>query len=93
MGKLENMQARSPKIIGIPKDSPPTLHERRDKQTIKEYERIVNDTSNPCNNLIPSPVRYPHNLRCQTTTDSVPIRSYTDRHKKSFIPRAVSLLH
>ena len=85
--------ARSLKIIGIPKDSLPTLPERRDKQTIKEYERIINDISNPGNNLIPSPVRHPYDLRCQTTTDCAPIRSYTDRHKKSFIPRAVSLLH
>ena len=59
----------------------------------KEYERIINDISNPCNNLIPSPVRHPYDLRCQTTTDCAPIRSYTDWHKKSFIPRAVSLLH
>ena len=91
--ELENIQARSLKIIGIPKDSLPTLNERRDKQTIKEYERIIHDISNPCNNLIPSPVRHPYDLRCQNTTDCAPVRSYTDRHKKSFIPRAVSLLH
>ena len=92
--ELENIQATSLKIIGFLKDSLPTLHERRDKQTIKEYERIINDTSNPCNNLIPSPVRHPYDLRCQTTTDCAPIRSYTGRHKKSnFIPRAVSFLH
>ena len=91
--ELENVQARSLKIIGIPKNSLPTLNERRDKQTVKEYERIINDISNPCNNLIPSTFRHPYDLRCQTTTDYPPIRSYTDRHKKSFIPRAVSLLH
>ena len=87
-GELESIQARSLKIIGISKDSLPTLYERRDKQTIKEYERII-DISKPCNNLIPSPVRHPYDLRCQTTTDCAPIRSYTDRRKKSFIPRGV----
>ena len=91
--ELENIQAKNLNIIGIPKDSLLILHERRDKQTMKEYERIINDISNSCNNLIPSPVRHPYDLRCQTTTDGAPIRSYTDRHKKSFIPRAVSLLH
>ena len=42
--ELENIQARSLKIIGISKDSLPTLYERGDKQTIKEYEPIINVT-------------------------------------------------
>ena len=70
------------------------MHERRDKQTIKEYERVYNDTLNSSNNFIPSPVHHPHNLRCQTTKSRRPfiICSFTDRHKQSFIPRAISLL-
>ena len=91
--ELESIQARSLRILGIPKDSLPSLHERRDKQTIKEYERTINDILNPCNNFIPSPVRHSYDLRNQTTRDRPLIRSFTDRHKQSFIPRAVSLLY
>jgi hypothetical protein len=79
--------------LGIPKDSLLSLHERRDKQTINEYERIINDILNPCNNFIPSPVRHSYHLRNQTTRDRPLIRSFTDRPKQSFIPRAVSLLY
>ena len=88
---VENIQSRCLRILGTSKDSLP-LHERRDKQTIKEYERIYNDTLNSSNNFIPSPVHHPHNLRCLTTKSRPFIRSFTDRYKQSFIPRAISLL-
>ena len=91
--ELESIQAWSLRILGIPKDSLPSLHERRDKQTIKEYERTINDILNLCNNFIPFPVRHLYDLRNQTTRDRPLIRSFTDRHKQSFIPRAVSLLY
>ena len=87
-----NIQSRCLRILGISKDLLPSLHERRDKQTIKEYEHIYNDTLNSSNNFIPSPVHHPHNLRCLTTKNRPFIRSFTDRHKQSFLPRAISLL-
>ena len=89
--EIKNIQSRCLRILGIPKDSLPPLHERRDKQTIEEYERIYND-KNSSNNLIPSPVYHPHNLRCQTTKRRPFIRAFTDRHKQSFTPGAISLL-
>ena len=40
-------------VLGLPKDLLPSLLERRDTLTIREYERIKNESSNPCNTFIP----------------------------------------
>ena len=74
--ELESIQTRSLRILGLPKDSLPSLLERRDTLTIIEYERIKNDSSNPCNKFIPLPVDHPYSLR----TTSPPILYQGQRH-------------
>ena len=57
---------------------------------LREYKRIKNDSSNSCNKFIPLPVDHPYSLR--TIRNHAHIASSIERHKKSFIPRAASLI-
>ena len=88
--ELESIQTRSLRILGLPKDLLLSLLQRRDLLTFKEYKRIKNDSSNPCNKFMPLPVDHPYSLR--TIRNHAHIASSTERDKKSFIPRAASLI-
>ena len=84
VGELESIQTRSLRILGLPKDSLPSLLQRRDSLAFREYERIMNDSSNSCNTFIPVPVDHPYSLR--TIRNHFHIASCTER------PRAASLI-
>ncbi len=83
--ELENVQKRSLDIIRLPRDSLPSLEERRKTITT----RILEDSDHPCHNMILKPTEHQYNLRTKNLCQAV--RSGTERHKQSFIPRAVAL--
>ncbi|CAB4036129.1 Hypothetical predicted protein [Paramuricea clavata] len=88
--EIESIQNRCIKILGTSRCNFETLEQRRAHLTVKEYQRILSDPTNPCNKLIPQPFTHEHDLR---TTNNLPyVVSYTKRHWQSFIPRAISLL-
>ena len=88
--EIENIQERSMRILGLPKDTLVSLKERRDKLTVAEFKRIKEDASNPNNKFIPIPLDNNFNLR--SFVQYKPTTSRTERHKQSFVPRATSLL-
>ena len=61
--EIENIQERSMRILGLPKDTLVSLKERRDKLTVAEFKRIKEDASNPNNKFIPIPLDNNFNLR------------------------------
>ena len=78
------------KILGTPRDTFKTLEQRRTDLTIKEFQKIQSDPTNPCNKFIPKPSTHEHDLR---TRSNLPyVMSFTKRHQQSFIPRAILLL-
>ncbi|CAB3999504.1 Hypothetical predicted protein [Paramuricea clavata] len=88
--EIESIQNRCIKILGTSRCNFETLEQRRAHLTVKEYQRILSDPTNPCNKLIPQLFTHEHDLR---TTNNLPyVVSYTKRHRQSFIPRAISLL-
>ena len=88
--EIESIQNRCIKILGTSRCNFETLEQRSAHLTVKEYQRILSDPTNPCNKLIPQPFTHEHDLR---TTNNLPyVVSYTKRHRQSFIPRAISLL-
>ena len=88
--EIESIQNICIKILGTSRCNFETLEQRRAHLTVKEYQRILSDPTNPCNKLIPQPFTHEHDLR---TTNNLPyVVSYTKRHRQSFIPRAISLL-
>ncbi|CAB3983437.1 Hypothetical predicted protein [Paramuricea clavata] len=88
--ELESIQTRSLKIMDLPSDSLQSLEQRRDKLSIREYEKIINDETHPCRKYIPDMVTNKYDLRTPKTLPG--IFSYTKRHELSFIPRTNSLL-
>jgi hypothetical protein len=54
--KIERVQQRSLRILGLEKDTLPTLKERRGKQTYNEVgqKRIVEVPNSPCNRYLAS---------------------------------------
>ena len=87
--EIEQIQTRSMKIIGLPKNHLPTLRERRVEATKGELLKIQSDTNHPCRVFLPSPKIHNYNLRSKPKFNKTV--SNTDRHKNSFIPRACSL--
>ena len=88
--EIESIQNRCMKILGTPRNNFKTLEQRRADLTIKEFQKIQNDPTNPCNRFIQQPSTHEHDLR---THSNLPyVISYTKRHQQSFIPRAISLL-
>ena len=87
--ELENVQKRSLDIIRLPRDSLPSLEERRKTITTRELRRISEDSDHPCHNMILKPTEHLYNLRTKNLCQAV--RSGTERHKQSIIPRAVAL--
>ena len=76
--------------LGLEKDTLPTLKERRDKATCNELKRIVEVPNNPCNRFLSGNKNHTYELR--RTRDSTPRQlSKTHRHSTSFIPRACRL--
>ena len=89
--EIEQVQNRCLKILGLPQNELQTLKERRDNITIEEIRRIIRDKTHPCSELIPLHINHAYNLR---TVSSIPQpKSYTQRHEKLFIPRAISLIN
>ncbi len=87
--ELENVQKRSLDIICLPRDSLPSLEERRKTITTRELQRILEDSDHPCHTMILKPTEHQYNLRTKNLCQAV--RSGTERHKLSFIPRAAAL--
>ena len=88
--EIERVQQRSLRILGLEKDTLPTLKERRDKATCNELKRIVEVPNNPCNRFLSGNKNHTYELR--RTRDSTPRQlSKTHRHSTSFIPRACRL--
>ena len=87
--ELENVQKRSLDIICLPRDSLPSLEERRKTITTREFQRILEDSDHPCHTMILKPTEHQYNLRTKNLCQAV--RSGTERHKQSFIPRAAAV--
>ena len=85
--EIEQVQIRSMKIIGLPKDHLPSLKGRSDEATRRELQKIQRDSDHPCFKLLPTTKTHKYNLRNQDN-DLNMIISGTDRHKNSFVPRA-----
>ena len=85
--EIEQVQTRSMKIIGLPKDHLPSLKGRRDEATRRELQKIQRDPDHPCFKLLRTTKTHKYNLRNQNN-DLNMIISGTDRHKNSFVPRA-----
>ena len=88
--ELENVQKKSLDIICLPRDSLLTsLEERRKTITTRELQRILEDSDHPCHTMILKATEHEYNLRTKNLCQAV--RSGTERHKQSFIPRAAAL--
>ena len=91
---LERIQRRSLRIIGLPVDTLPPLSERRDKLTLREMEAITQDVNHPCHHLVPIAQKHDYSTRTKERGSNVGrIISRTERHKSSFMPRAVKLFN
>ena len=53
--EIESIQNGCMKILGTPRDNFKTLEQRRADLTIKKFQKIQNDPTNPCNKFIPQP--------------------------------------
>jgi hypothetical protein len=71
----------------------PSLSERREKQTLREIEAIIRDADQPCHRLVPVAHKHDYSTRIQENSANVGNISSTERHKSSFMPRAISLSH
>lgn len=87
--EVQRVQDRSLSIIGVPRTALPALHERRSTATKRELEKILKDESNPNNVFVNSAPKNQYNLRSRRSTYIE--MSGTDRHQRSFIPRAHKL--
>ena len=87
--EIENIQARSLRILGLSSESLLPLMQRRDNFAIREYEKIRKDVTHPCNKHIPNLVTNHYDLRMGRVHPH--IFSHTKRHELSFIPRTISL--
>ena len=90
---LERIQRKNLRIIGLPVDTLPPLSERRDKLTLREMEAITQDVNHPCHHLVPTAQKHDYSTRTKERGSNVGrIISKTERHKSSFMPRAVNLI-
>ena len=88
--EIESIQNRCMKILGTPRNNSKTLEQRKADLTIKKFQKIQNDPTNPCNKFIQQPSTHEHDLRTRSYLPYV--ISHTKRHQQFFIPRAISLL-
>ena len=92
MKDLERVQRRSLRIIGLPVKTLPPLCERIEKLTLRELEAIILDTNHPCHHLVPVAHSHGHSSRTKENNAHVGhIKSRTESHKLSLVPRAVEL--
>ena len=92
MNDLERVQRRSLRIIGLPVYTHPSLCERIEKLTLREMEAIIRDTNYPCHQLVPVVHSHGYPTRTKENNSNVGyIKSRTERHKSSFVLRAVKL--
>ena len=63
INKVERIQTRSLRILALPKDSLPSMLQRRDSLIFTLYKRLKNNSSNPCNKFIPLTVDHPYSLK------------------------------
>ena len=92
MNDLERVQRRSLRIIGLPVDTLPPLGERIKKLTLREIKAITRDTNHPCHQLFPVEHSHGYSTRTKENNSNVGYtKSRTERHKSSFVPRAVEL--
>ena len=92
MNGLERVQRRSLRIIGLPVDTLTSLCEKIEKLTLREMEAIIRDTNHPCHQLVPVAHSHGYSTRTKGNNSNVDyIKSRTERHKSSFVPRAVQL--
>ena len=90
--KIERVQSRSLRILGLEKDYLPSLHERREEATSREVNRFMNDPNHPCNGILPKLNNSLYNLRNIDRNRNVIFFSGTQRHKLSFSGRACKYL-
>ena len=87
--EVQRVQDRSLSIIGVPRTALPALHERRSTATKREFEKILKDESDPNNVFVKSAPKNQYNLRFRRSTYIEMLG--TDRHQRSFTPRAHKL--
>jgi len=88
---LEAVQKRCCRIIGISSDSLPTLSSRRDEATLRTFQSVLADETNPLNSFLSRKSHSGYGLRRDRQVMTT--RSRTKRHELSFIPRAMKLLN
>ena len=77
--EIESIQNSCMKILVTPRDNFKTSEQRRADLTIKEFQKIQNNPTNPCNKFIPQPSTHEHDLG---TRGNLPyVISYTKRHQ------------
>ena len=80
--EIESVQNRCMKILGTPRNNFKTLEQRRANLTIKEFKKIQNDPTNPCNIFTQQPSTHEHDLR---TRSNLPyVISYTKKTSTIF---------
>ena len=85
--KVERVQTRCLKIMGLEKNNLPSLKDRRETATRREAIRIQAYPSHPCHSLLPALVDHQYNLRKNNKSSRYKLTG-TERHKQSFITRA-----
>ncbi|KAI8494420.1 hypothetical protein Bbelb_276460 [Branchiostoma belcheri] len=86
--EVERVQKLCLRICGVPHGYLPTLESRRREASLRELKRILQDPNNPCNDFFPPRENTVYNLRKNSNQFKLPL-SRSDRHKNSFIVRAV----
>ena len=91
--EIERVQRRSLAIIVVSIDTLEKLSSRRDQATKTELLLILSNEQHPCQKLISINEAEPmYNLRSNRINKPKVPFSATNRHKQSFIPRAIRLL-
>ena len=88
--ELESLQKRNLRILGLPKDHLPALADRRDLAAAREIDGIRKDVKHPLHTSVSLDYKYTYTLRKDKSYKRAPY-SGTERHKNSFVPRAIRL--
>ena len=89
MEELERVQRKSLQIIGLPHDYLQTLDERRNKAVARELTIMTRDQSHIFHERIIEHNNYNYDLRRRHRAFKYLPFSGTERHKSSFIHRAM----
>ena len=87
--ELERVQRRSLRIIGLPHGYLPTLEERRIEATSRELDNILSDPSHIFYQRTMEHNKHNYNLRRRDGIFKYAPFSGTERHRNSFVPRAM----